>query len=128
MNDDNMITKEDKDTTATAIAVAIVGTLNGQQQSQADSLLKYKQNLKKICDAYQAVQILRKDELKGNYQNGLFYQTAWHDHENSVETEIRMMAAFYGSKTVVDFVTYPCGGGWRGSGVICNDFALSEWR
>lgn len=127
MNDDNMITKEE-DPMATAIAVAIVGTLNGQQQSQVDSLLKYKQNLKKICDAYQAVQVLRKEESKGNYQNGLFYQTAWHDHENGVETEIQMMAAFYGRKTVTDFVTYPCGGGWRGSGVICNDFAISEGR
>lgn len=123
MNNANMIIKEDKDTTATAIAVAIVGTLNGQQQSQADSLLKYKQNLKKICDAYQAVQILRKDESKGNYQNGLFYQTAWHDHKNGVETEIQMMAAFYGSKTVTDLVTYQCEGGWKGSGVICNDFS-----
>lgn len=123
MNNDNIIEKEEvKDTVATAIAVAIASTLNDREQNQEDCLLKYKQNLKKICDCYQTVQVLRKNELKGNYQEGLLYQTAWHDHENSVETEIRMMAAFYGSKTVTDFVTYPCGGGWKGSGVICNDF------
>ena len=122
MNNDNMIGKEEvKDTVATAIAVAIASTLNDRERNQEDCLLKYKQNLKKICDGYQEIQVLRKDETKGNY-HGLFYQTAWHDHKNGVETEIRMTAAFYGSKAVTDFVIYPYGGGWRGSGVICKEF------
>ena len=62
MNNDNMIGKEEvKDTVATAIAVAIASTLNDRERNQEDCLLKYKQNLKKICDGYQEIQVLRKD-------------------------------------------------------------------
>ena len=121
MENNNGIQKEEtRDMAAIAVAVALIATLNYSGSESNGQLPEYKENLKRVYDEFQKIQIVETKETNSECEAGLFYRTAWHDRKNSVETEIRMTAAVYGKDAVTDFKCYPYSDGWKGSAVLCN--------
>lgn len=121
MENNKEIQKEEtRDMAAIAVAVALTATLNYRSSESKGQLPEYRENLKRVCDEFPKIQIIKTKVTKSEYEGGVLYQTAWHDHKSGVETEIRMTAAVYGKDAVTDFKCYPYSDGWKGSAVLCN--------